>query len=182
MLDALEGLGIPYMLVGSFSSSFYGIPRSSKDADFVIQLGDRSVAEIANRLGAAFRWDPQMSFETFTMTTRHVIQVVGTSFQIELFHLSEDAHDQERFQRRRRVQFLDREVSLPTAEDVIVTKLRWAIQGRREKDVDDVREVMAVQGNALDWLYVQRWTNAHGSRQLLEDIRRSLPPPGGGVS
>ena len=32
VVDALEGLQIPYMLVGSLSSSAYGIARSSKDA------------------------------------------------------------------------------------------------------------------------------------------------------
>jgi len=34
VIDALESLGIAYMLVGSFSSNYYGISRSTKDADF----------------------------------------------------------------------------------------------------------------------------------------------------
>ena len=33
--DALSAAGIPYLLAGSFSSNYYGIPRSTKDADFV---------------------------------------------------------------------------------------------------------------------------------------------------
>jgi hypothetical protein len=36
--DALKACGIAYMLSGSFASNFYGIPRSTKDADFVVQL------------------------------------------------------------------------------------------------------------------------------------------------
>lgn len=39
MIDALNAAGVPYLLVGSFSSSYYGIPRSTRDADFVIELG-----------------------------------------------------------------------------------------------------------------------------------------------
>ena len=35
VVDTLEVLGIPNMLVGSFSCNFYGIGRSTKDADFV---------------------------------------------------------------------------------------------------------------------------------------------------
>jgi hypothetical protein len=178
VIDALEDLRIPYMLVGSLSSSFYGIPRSTQDADFVVQFGQRSIGEIVDRLGAAFALDPQMAFEAFTMSSRHLLKVKGTPFRIELFRLSEDPFDQERFQRRRRVPYSGREVTLPTAEDVIVMKLRWAIQGRREKDREDARDVIAVQGNALDWPYIERWTDTHGSRQLLEEIRRSLPPPG----
>lgn len=35
MIDALDALEVPYMLVGSYSSNFYGQPRMTKDADFV---------------------------------------------------------------------------------------------------------------------------------------------------
>lgn len=102
-IDALEGLGIPYMLVGSFSSNYYGIPRSTKDVDIVLQLGEHSIREVAEKLGPGFKLDPQMTFETVTMTVRHVIEVAENSFVIELFCLSDEAHDQERFQRRQRV-------------------------------------------------------------------------------
>ena len=176
VIDALEMLGIPYMVVGSFSSNVYGVPRSTHDADFVIQLGPHSVRSIADRLGPQFRLDPQMSFETVTMTTRHVLEVVGIPFKIELFQLSDDPHDQERFRRRLPVKLLDRGVYLPTAEDVIITKLRWVSQGRRSKDWDDIRDVIAVQGERIDWDYVHSWCNRHGTRAVLDDICRSIPP------
>ena len=31
LTSALESAGVPYMIVGSYSSNFYGIPRSTKD-------------------------------------------------------------------------------------------------------------------------------------------------------
>ncbi len=176
VVDALEELGIPYMVVGSFSSNVYGIPRSTHDADFVIVLGERSARVIADRLGPRYRLDPQMTFESVTMTTRFRMEVVDLTFTIELFLLSDDAHDQERFGRRQRRQLLGRNVVLPTPEDVIVTKLRWAIQASRPKDMEDIRDVIAVQGDSLDWDYIHHWTDIHGSRALLEEIRRSIPP------
>lgn len=54
MIDALNASGIPYLLAGSFSSNFYGIPRSSKDADFVIHLGDRPLSSLVPHLPAGF--------------------------------------------------------------------------------------------------------------------------------
>ena len=51
VIDILEEMGIPYMLVGSFSSNAYGVARSTHDADFVIELGDQTVRAIADRLG-----------------------------------------------------------------------------------------------------------------------------------
>jgi len=65
---------------------------------------------------------------------------------------------------------------LPTAEDVIITKLRWAVQGRRLKDHNDVRDVIAVQGEGIDWDYVHAWCDRHGTREVLDEIRRSIPP------
>jgi len=66
VVDALTALRIPYMVVGAFSSNAHGRPRSTKDADFVIQPGNTDVNSIAIAIGGGFRLDPQMSFETIT--------------------------------------------------------------------------------------------------------------------
>ena len=70
---------------------------------------------------------------------------------------------------------LDREIFLPTVEDVILNKLRWSQSGRRLKDVDDVRNVIAVQQDRIDWDYVYAWCDRHGTREVLEAVRKSLP-------
>jgi hypothetical protein len=93
---------------------------------------------------------------------------------VELFLASDDPHDRERFRRRVRGETYGQTVWLPTPEDVIITKLRWSKQGKRNKDVDDVRNVIAVQGDALDWEYIHRWCDAHGTMGLLEQIRQTL--------
>ena len=71
----------------------------------------------------------QPSFETVTGTFRDRVRVPPLAFEIEIFHLSADAHDQSRFQRRRKVmdELVGCEVYVPTAEDVIIMKLRWAL-------------------------------------------------------
>jgi len=141
VIDALEALAIPYMLVGSFSSNVYGVARGTYDADFVVQMDRPQGTALAQRLGAEFQFDPQKSFETVTGTTRQILTVVGTEFTVELFDLSDDPHDQERFRRRRRARVTGRDVWLPTAEDVVITKLRWVSLAGRPKDREDVRGV-----------------------------------------
>lgn len=64
----------------------------------------------------------------------------------------------------------------PPPKDVIITKLRWATSAQRGKDRDDVRDCIAVQGDNIDWPYVHCWCDRHGTRDLLEEIRRSIPP------
>jgi hypothetical protein len=176
VIDLLEARQVPYMVVGSFSSNYYGVPRSTKDADIVIELKVSAVRSLAEELGDQFRLDPQPTFETVTMTTSQRLEVIGIPFKIEFFHLSEDTHDQERFRRRRRVSLGARHVCLPTAEDVIITKLRWIQSSARSKDWDDVRNIIAVRGDKVDWEYVYSWCDRHGTRATLDEIRQSIPP------
>lgn len=175
LIKALNATGIPYMVVGSFSTNFYGIPRSTKDADVVLDYTSGSLSGLMNQLGPQFKLDRQMLFETATGTKRNVVRIQGSKFTIELFRLSDDPHDQERFRRRQCVKLPDGETFLPTVEDVIVTKLRWAAQAKRNKDVDDVHDVIAVQANRIDWDYVYKWCDVHGTRKLLDEIRASIP-------
>jgi hypothetical protein len=166
---ALEACGIPFLLTGSFASNYYGIPRSTRDADFVLQSQRAVAPEFAQQLGEAFLLDPQLSFETNTGTFRQVLRHKKKTFKVELFLLSQDPHDQARFSRRRAVQLFERQVWLPSPEDVIITKLRWA----RGKDKDDARDVMAVQQEKLDWPYVEEWCRLHGTLPLMQELRRS---------
>ena len=48
--------------------------------------------------------------------------------------------------------------------------------GNRSKDRDDIRGVIAVQGDRIDWDYVHGWCEQHGARGLLDEIRTSIPP------
>jgi hypothetical protein len=176
VIDLFEAEYVPYMVVGSISSNFYGVPRSTQDADIVIQLEVSAVRPLAEKLGGQFRLDPQPTFDPVTMTTSQKLEVIGITYKIEFFHLSDDAHDQERFRRRRRVILGSRQVWLPTAEDVIVTKLRWIQGQRRSKDWDDVQNVIAVQRDKIDWDYVNSWCEHHGTRSTLDEIRQSISP------
>ena len=170
VIALFEQLAIPYMLVGSFSSNYYGRPRSTRDADFVVLLQGDSLKRLHDALGPDFHLDPQISFETLTMTTRHVITHPATAFKIELFLLSEDPHDQKRFARRQSVEFQGQKAWLPTAEDVIIQKLRWHGRGRRAKDFLDVVEVLGNQGNALDLEYIRFWTTLHNTNAEFERL------------
>lgn len=65
---------------------------------------------------------------------------------------------------------------MATAEDMIITKLRWTAEAQRAKDRDDVRNIIAVRGADLDWNYIDSWCTTHGTRALLAEVRTSLPP------
>jgi hypothetical protein len=178
VIQALDGLGVRYMLVGSLSTNIHGVPRATQDADLVVQLAGVPIRDVETRLAGRFRLDPQMSFETVTMTARYKFHAADAPFSVELFMLGDDEHDQERFRRRAQVAAVgfSQPVWCATAEDAIITKLRWSQNAARRKDIDDVRNILAVQGNALDWPYIRQWCDRHGTRAQLERILASIPP------
>jgi hypothetical protein len=176
VVDALEQANIDYMIVGSYSSNVHGIPRSTKDADFVIALPPgASINHVADAIKPDLHLEPQMLFETVTGNYRYVITHLHSAFKVELFLLSADEHNQERFRRRAKQALDDREVWYQTAEDVIIQKLRWYERIKRSKDRDDVADVIDARRKLLDLPYIRSWCDRHGTRALFEEILASVP-------
>lgn len=131
---------------------------------------------LTDRLDDRFELDRQMLLETLTGTMRNVITFLPNGFQFDLFRLGKDPHHRIIFDRRIRFEVLElnRKVWLPTAEDIVVQKLRWG----RGRDIEDVTNVIAVQDAALDLEYVRAWTDQHDTTALLDNIIRSIPSQG----
>jgi len=163
---------IPYMVVGSYSSNFYGVPRSTKDADLVLHLSSSGWSRLPSLLPPEITMEEQMGFEMVTSTRKELLRMKGSLFQIELFHLSDDPHDQSRFSRKRYVEiFPGSSVWLPLPEDVIVQKLRWSKGAKRAKDFTDAVAVLEVQGKSLDWAYIEKWCGEHETLDVLAEAK-----------
>lgn len=165
---------ISYMVVGSFSSNFHGIPRATKDADLVVRFEGKSWVELSKDLPDGMKLDSQGRFEMVTATRKELIFTEGSLFEIELFHLSEDEFDQERFRRRIRVDLGEGEETwIATAEDVVVQKLRWLAKAGRQKDFSDVVDILVRQTDVLDFSYIEFWCEKHGSLEQLAEAREA---------
>ncbi len=177
VIDACEAEGVKHMLTGAFAFNLYGIPRATKDVDVVLSVdGSGPMERVMARLEPVVEFNAQVQFDTLTWGRR----VVGVARQkspvkVELFELFDDPFVMAQFERRRRLfsKQIDRTTWLPTAEDVIVQKLRWG----RSKDLDDARDVLAVQGpETLDMAYIESWCAKHGTSTRLADALAGIPP------
>ncbi len=164
----LNELGLAYMIVGSMSSNLYMVPRSTKDADIVIESDDL-LSELRRKLEPEFRMDPQIGFETKLMTTKYLFHQPTTAFTLEVFLLSDDPHDRERFGRRQSIDVMGVRAFAPTAEDVIIQKIRW---GRTKDRADVVSIFQTTDKQSLDWAYLHGWAERHGTRALLDQLVR----------
>lgn len=177
VLDACEQENLDHMLTGAFAHGAYGIPRSTKDVDVVLSVaGQNPIARVVRRLDGVVIFEARVQFDTLTWGKRLVGEFCGTPpFKVELFELFDDPFVQSQFARRRRMfsTQIQRETWLPTPEDVIVQKLRWG----RNKDLDDARDVLAVQGpETLDMAYIEHWCAQHGTLPKLKEALDGIPP------
>ena len=69
VLDALESAAVPYMIVGSLASNFHGIPRSTRDADFVVEVPPGNLGHVSDALPQGLNLQRQGAFEAVTGTT-----------------------------------------------------------------------------------------------------------------
>lgn len=172
LIGILDRENLSYMVVGSFSSNYHGIPRSTKDADIVLEFDSAAWSGLEKSLPEGLTLDAQGSFEMVTATRKELIRIAGSAFEIELFHLSSDPFDQARFGRREKVPLSPGTTAwVATAEDVVIQKLRWAKGGFRSKDFEDVVNVLIRKGKGLDFAHIEHWCGVHGTDGLLEKAR-----------
>ena len=135
-----------------------------------------NVAALIERLGTLVAFDEQVTFDTLTWGRRHVGKSNSSPpFKVALFETFEDPFVISEFSRRQEVivPILNRTTWLPTPEDVVVQKLRWG----RNKDLDDARDVLAVQGpETLDMAYIKDWCSQHGTTGRLNQALAGIPP------
>lgn len=177
VVEAADSTGTEFMIVGAIAAGAYGVPRSTRDVDLLVSIRqEAAVASLVAKLEPVMEFSPQVVFDTLTWGRRHVGQSrFEPPFKVELFELFEDPFVQAEFARRRKVfvPTLGYATWLPTPEDVVVQKLRW---GRR-KDLDDARDVLAVQGpDTLDMDYIRKWCGEHGTIARLDAALAEIPP------
>jgi hypothetical protein len=166
LLDALD---IPYMIAGSMASSFHGTPRTTHDADIVIDptpdVLDRLVDQLSH---ASFYVD--LATARQALRTRRQFNVIDaqTAFKLDLIIRKERPFSREEFRRRQRADLTAAtQVTLATAEDTILSKLEWARKGGgSERQLGDVRGILDVKGADLDREYIERWAKDLGVVEL----------------
>lgn len=168
VIELLERQGIPYMLTGSVASSYYGRPRSTHDADLVIDpTRDQVMRFVGAATAAGFYADGDAAVRALERRAAFNVIEMSAACKIDLIVRRERPFSVEEFSRRRIADLDFRSgVALVSPEDAIVSKLEWAhLSGASERQLNDIRGVLDVT-TGIDLDYIDRWAVALGLRDL----------------
>jgi hypothetical protein len=156
IVRAIRQARIPYMIIGALALPVWGRPRATLDIDFMILAN-----EIPNKLAASLF---QLGFELDDEWQRAnpFLKGVQSRFRSKAltldFLLRRDRHHEDAFRRRRKKLRGNTYFWFPSAEDLILLKLRAG----RPTDFDDIVGILERVGDAIDVRYLGRWARRLG--------------------
>ena len=168
-----EALGVPWLVGGSVASSILGEPRATADVDLVADLRGRHVSALFAALVETYYIDEDATKAAVnTRGTFNVIQLASMT-KVDIYCSADEPLGREELARRIFVDVEGQRLPCASAEDIILQKLKWFVEGGGVSDRQwrDIRGVVRVQGSALDRAYLERHARSHG---LLDLLHRAL--------
>src|SRR5262249_4500528 len=158
--EVFEKLGVPYAVVGSMASSYYGEPRFTNDVDIIASL---SLAHVADFLKAFPPEDYYVSEEAVRQAIagegQFNIILPEWGLKADIIITSDSPFDASQIKRRIR----EKPAGAPfdpyfaTPEDVILKKLDYYREGGSEKHLRDIAGILKLMGDRIDRTYIEHW-------------------------
>jgi hypothetical protein len=182
IVEAFEGLSVPYCLGGSVASSAYGTARTTLDVDLVADLDRLQVPRLVHQLGERYYANQATILDAVARESCFNVIHLATMFKVDVFPVKSRPYDRVAFDRKREGRFAIGEYEgkfvLSSPEDIVINKLEWFRLGDEvsERQWQDVLGVLRVQQGRLDEDYLTEWASALDLRDLLQRARREVGP------
>ena len=159
LTEKLARAGIPHMVVGSFASSFHGVPRSSQDLDLVIDPDLPSLQRfLADLPSADYYADAGAAVDALQRRGQFNVIDMATAWKADLIVRKARPFSVEEMGRRTQGDLLGAHVFVASPEDTLISKLEWAkLGGGSDLQLRDAAGILALRGADLDVAYIERW-------------------------
>jgi hypothetical protein len=166
----LNSLGLEYMLVGSVAASIHGFVRDTHDLDVLIALRPDSVAPLEEALGDGFYLDEEAAQEAISRQDMFNIIHYTSGVKVDFWMLKNEEFATTQFDRRQSAVAWGLPTFVQSPEDTILSKLLWYRISPSERQLSDVKGILAVKKSDLDLKYLRGWAKRIGVDDLLAPL------------
>jgi hypothetical protein len=165
--ERLSRQGIPYMLTGSFALGYYSTPRMTRDLDIVVSLSARDVEALVSVFSSDFYIDADAASSAVASERLFNLMHLESGIKVDLIIRKSSAYRQHEFARRKQVEFGTTTTWIVSVEDLILSKLAWALDSGSEMQHRDVRQLLT---GVIDVDYLRRWAPVLGVDGKLREM------------
>ncbi len=148
----LAANNIAYMLTGSTAMNYYVQPRMTRDIDIIVEIND------SEEFFVLFKEDYYVNLNSIKSAVKeeqsfniiHNDELVKVDFIIR----KNSEYRKKEFERRISVKFEDFEIYIVSIEDLIISKVIWALDSNSEIQNRDIEILLKEEVN-LD--YIRKW-------------------------
>lgn len=145
---ALDEIGAPYMIVGAFGGTIFGITRATNDIDIIVDLHEKDIKSLSQKFPLPrYYADPEMIQNSIEMGIMFNIIDSSEGYKADLVPLKREPEYELAFERRIRETFTDESgqpfeawVAQPT--DIIIGKLHAWKEGKSDKHPKDIFAIL----------------------------------------
>jgi hypothetical protein len=167
VFERLERLRVAYYLTGSEALGAYGQPRQTMDIDIVLDVGPSDIEPVLKAFEADHVIGEAVNFSGHWMAS--LIPTSGLG-KVDLILRREDPWGRSSMERRRRWEHpAYGPIWVISLEDLVLAKLEWS-GGTSELQLRDVRNLMATNGDRMDWVYLERFAATLRVAGLLQQV------------
>jgi hypothetical protein len=177
LAQALDASGIPFMLTGSIAAAYHGAARATMDVDAVIDPTPAQLEALLSRLEAEGLYVSREAART-ALAEHGMFNVIDaeSGWKADLIMRKHRPFSDEEFARKAPAELLGERVAVATIEDVILSKLEWASIGGSARQLEDVRRLLAIGGDAVDRRYIDRWIAPLGLQRVWQSVIDETAP------
>jgi hypothetical protein len=171
-LHRLNGAAITYYLTVSMASNYWGIPRTTHDLDFVIQLPPSAIASLVSAFSPDYYIDEASVRAAYRAPHQFNALDTRSALKVDFWLPQPTPFEKEMLRRRVQATLFGEPAWITTPEDCILHKLVWNKITPSERQLGDAAGVVAVQSERLDKSYLRKWAESLGTIAELDRLLR----------
>jgi hypothetical protein len=165
--ERLSARGLPFMLTGSFALAYYATPRMTRDLDIVVALNESDVGALVAAFESDFYIDADAARTAILSERMFNLMHLESGVKVDLIVRKSSEYRQLEFARRKPVSISGTGTWIVSCEDLILSKLVWALESNSEMQRRDIQKLLA---GAVDLDYIHKWAPQLGVAKLLEEL------------